>query len=196
MERIGFILRVTIVLKICRYGKKFGDAPNMISEPCFHCRSHAKGLVYPAEIVVREVQSTCRLQIVQLLAESVRQPRKPANRLTHRHILAFDKAGGYVAHIGRPVAYPYYRFYHRSRGIAASSIVLAVVAVQLYHLREVSLAREHVVNTLPVATWQSEIDSSFTAVASSACHSRSETRDRNARTFPARPRLFPFAVAP
>jgi hypothetical protein len=44
----------------------------------------------PHEIVVREVQGICGLEIFQLLAESVGQPRQPAHLHPARQILPLD----------------------------------------------------------------------------------------------------------
>jgi hypothetical protein len=65
--------------------------------------------MYPAEVVVREVQRTSGLQIVQLLREGIRQSGETSDGLTNGHILPFNVAGAYVARVGAPVAYLDYR---------------------------------------------------------------------------------------
>jgi len=72
--------------------------------------------------------------------------REPTNRHAHCKVLAFDVAGGNVPHVGTPITYFYYRLHHRGGRIAASSVVLAMIAVELYHLREVRLSRENILN--------------------------------------------------
>ena len=86
--------------------------------------------MYPAEIIVRKMQSTSGFVIVQLFAKSVRQSRKPANLHPNREVLALDKAGAYVAQIGASVAYLDYGFYHPRRRVASSSAVRLLLGQQ------------------------------------------------------------------
>ena len=58
--------------------------------------------MYPAEIVVREVQGASGLVVVQLLRERIRQPRKAPDCHANREVLPLDIAGGDVAGVGRP----------------------------------------------------------------------------------------------
>src|SRR5438552_13077876 len=51
-----------------------------------------------------------------------------------------------VPWVGPAIPYLDYRFYHRRRRIASGSIMLPVIAVELYDLREVGLPREYVLN--------------------------------------------------
>ena len=64
-----------------RQGQQLVDAPDVVGEPGLHRGSASQGLVDPAEVVVNEVQRHCRLQVPQLLAEGVGQPREA----THGH---------------------------------------------------------------------------------------------------------------
>ena len=74
--------------------------------------------------------------IVQLLTESVGQPREAADCHANREILVLDIAGADVARVGASIAYLDYRLYHRSGRVASSGVVLPVIAVYLYDLRE------------------------------------------------------------
>jgi hypothetical protein len=57
-------------------------------------RSHLlTELVQPNEIVVSEMQSTRRLQVFKLLAESVGQPGKAPHAHPHGQVLTLDHAG-------------------------------------------------------------------------------------------------------
>jgi hypothetical protein len=44
------------------------------------------------EIIVREMQSNCRLQVFELLAESISQTREATHAHSHRQVLAFNQA--------------------------------------------------------------------------------------------------------
>ena len=130
--------------------KQFSQSPNVVSQLRLHRGSTAECLVYSREVVVREVQRTRSLKIIQLLRERIGQARESANGLPNRHIGSFHVAGGYVARVWPSVAYLDYGFYHRRRRVFASTVVLAVVAIEFYHLREVGLSSENVLNSLAV----------------------------------------------
>ena len=49
-----------------------------------------------AEVVIREMQGDRRFQMCQLLAESIREPRKSSVRHARGEILPFYKTGGDV----------------------------------------------------------------------------------------------------
>jgi hypothetical protein len=129
---------------------QFFDCPNMIRQSRFHRRRHAKGLVYPAEVVICEVKRNRRFQVRQLLAVAECQSRKSFDRLPKRQVLPLHKRRADVAHVRATVAYFYYRLNHRSRRVVSSGIVLAVVAKQLYHLSEVRLSRENILNSFAI----------------------------------------------
>jgi hypothetical protein len=59
--------------------KKFGHFPQVIGQPCRHCRCNPQAGVNPNEIVKGKVQGDCGFQVLQLFAEPVRQPRKPSD---------------------------------------------------------------------------------------------------------------------
>src|SRR5947208_16953058 len=56
-------------------------------------------------------------------------------------------AGGNVPWIRSAIPYPDYRFHHWRRRIASSRIMLGVIAIELYNLREVGLPCEYVLNS-------------------------------------------------
>jgi hypothetical protein len=130
--------------------KQFGQRPDVIGQSTFHRGRNPERLVYSTKIVVREVKGASRFQIVELLAKGVRQTGESADCLAHGHVLPFDVAGRDVPHVRASIAYFYYRLNHRGGRVASSSIVLAVVAIHLYHLGKISHAREYVLDALPV----------------------------------------------
>jgi hypothetical protein len=78
---------------------------------------------------------------------------KRVKRLTDWRMVMFcrsNKAGRDMAWVWPSVAYLDYGFYHRHWRVPSSRIVLAVITVQLYHLREVGLSGEHVLNSLAI----------------------------------------------
>src|SRR5271157_1601665 len=97
-------------------------------DSCFHRGCHAKRFVYPAEIVIREVQRASGFVIIQLFAESIGQPRKAPDRHANREVLPLDVAGGDVARVWASIAYLDYGLYHRRGRIAPSSVVLPIIA--------------------------------------------------------------------
>jgi len=106
--------------------------------------------MYPAKVVIREMQSARGLEIVQLLGIAKGQSCKPLDGLTHREVLPLHIASGDVPHVWPSITYFYYRFHHRGGRISACRVVLAIVAIYLYHLREVGLSCEYVLNSLAV----------------------------------------------
>lgn len=82
--------------------KQFSQRPNVVGQSSLHRGSDPKGLVYPAQVVVREMQRTRGLQIVQLLREGIRQTSEAPDGLANGHVLAFNVAGAHVARIGTP----------------------------------------------------------------------------------------------
>src|SRR5581483_9562437 len=130
--------------------KQFSQSPDVVGQASLHCRGTAKCLVYPSEVVIREVQSARCFQVVQFFRERIRQSRESSDRLTNCHVLSFDVASADVARVGTPVAYLNYCLYHWRGRILSSRVVLPVIAIQLYHLSKVSLSRENVLNSLAV----------------------------------------------
>jgi hypothetical protein len=130
--------------------KQFGNIPHVVSQSSFHGWSDTKRLVYPAKIVIGEVQRTRGLEIVQLLAESVRQPSEPANRHPHVQILPLNVAGADVTRVRPTVPYLDYGFDYLPWRVAAFGVMLPVIAVQLYHLSEVRLPCEYILDATAV----------------------------------------------
>lgn len=118
----------------------------MVGQPSFNSRGNSEGGVHAAEVVVAEMERNGRFQVLQLFRVSVGQSRQTPDCHSHSQILRFHVAGGDVSHIGPTVAYFYYRFDHRSRGVPPSGIVLAVIAKQFYDLGEVGLSGENILH--------------------------------------------------
>src|SRR5271157_565304 len=68
----------------------------------------------------------------------------------NRQVLPLDIAGRDVARVWASVSYLDYGFYHRRGRVASGSIVLPVIAVYFYHLCEVGLPCEHILDSLAV----------------------------------------------
>jgi hypothetical protein len=159
----------------------------MIYNASFHSRRNAQTGVYAAEVVMREVQGASGLQIVQFLRVAKGQPRKALDCLTHGEVLALYEARRDMAQVWPSVAYAYYRLYHWRRRVASGSVVLAVIAVYFYHLREVSLPCEHVFDSLPVKV--ESISCDLEAVL--LCHAVAERSQELVRGFAV---AFPYPV--
>jgi hypothetical protein len=122
---------------------QFGNRPYVISNSRFHRWRHAQSLVYPAKVVVGEMQRAGRFQIVQLFRKRIRQSGKSTDCLSHRHVLSLHKTRRDMPHIGASVTYFYYCLYHRSRRIPSRRVVLSVITIQLYQLGKISLTGEY-----------------------------------------------------
>ena len=68
----------------------------MVRYSRLHCWRYAKRLMPTNKIVVHKMQGDCVAMIFKLLAESVRQSRKPTHAHSHREVLAFDIACGNI----------------------------------------------------------------------------------------------------
>ena len=66
------------------------NRPHMRTEPRFHRRSNAQGLMHATEVVVHMKQREHSDVIIELLAEGVRQPSEPPHIHPHVEILPFD----------------------------------------------------------------------------------------------------------
>ena len=99
-----------------------------------------------AKIVIGEVQCTSSLEVVQFLAVPKCQPCKSLDGLSHGQVLPLNETGRNVVRVGPSIAYLHYGFYHRRRRISCFRITLAVVSVQLYHLRKVCLPTKDALN--------------------------------------------------
>ena len=125
----------------------------MVADSRFHAGRDPQAGMYPAEVVVREVKRNRGFQVIQFLAETQRQARETAHGLAHGQVLSFHKTCRNMARVGPSVPYLGYHFYHRCRRVSSSSVMLPVVAIQLYQLGEVSLSSK---NLLDSATVESE----------------------------------------
>jgi hypothetical protein len=69
----------------------------MLTDPSFHRRSNAQGLMNPRKVVVHVEQGDHRDVIVDLLRESIGQASEPAHVHPHVEVLAFNLTGRDVA---------------------------------------------------------------------------------------------------
>ena len=99
-----------------------------------------------SEIVSAELQSTSGFQVCQFLAVRVRKSSEAPKRHSQRQVRSLDMTCGYALGVGSPISYPNYDFYHFRGRISSSRIMLAIIAIQLYHLRVIRLACKHVLN--------------------------------------------------
>lgn len=82
------------------HGNHLPDCPNMVRDSGFHGRSHAQCLVNPAKVVVHVVNGNGVSVVLDLLRESVCQPREPSHAHSHGKILALDATGRDVLGVG------------------------------------------------------------------------------------------------
>ena len=73
--------------------KQFRDRPLALFNPGFHRRGATNRQVHFAEIVIRKVERDRRLEVLELLAESVGQPRQPAAVHPQRVVLLLNVRG-------------------------------------------------------------------------------------------------------
>jgi len=106
--------------------------------------------MYATEIVVGKMQSASSFQIIEFLRKGIRQSRKTPDCHSEGEVASLDETSRDVARVGPSIAYLDYRLYHRRRRVPSSRVVLPIIAVQLYHLREVGLTSEHVLDAFPV----------------------------------------------
>ena len=78
------------IIETC--GQQFTDRPDMIGNPERHSWRFADGFMHAAKIVMRDIQANGRNMMVKLLAETVRQSRKPPLLHAERQILPLDVA--------------------------------------------------------------------------------------------------------
>lgn len=103
-----------------------------------------------AEVVISEVQRTSGLQVVQFLAECVGQARKSANRHPHGEVLPLNVRSAHVFGIRVSLANLGYNLHDWLWGVPPGSVVLAVIAVQLYDLSEVNIRPKVLFNGIDV----------------------------------------------
>jgi hypothetical protein len=116
----------------------------MIGQASFHRGGNAQRLVYPAEIVVCKMQRTSGLQIIEFLRERIGQSRKPADCLTHGHILPLDKASRDVARVGPSSA-------ERPNLVRLNPLAMEILHTQIHQLDTVDACLEGV-RTAPPCT--------------------------------------------
>jgi hypothetical protein len=102
-----------------------------------------------AEIIVREMQGGGGFEMRQLLAVSIGQPRKPAKLHSEGEVLPFDKRCRDVLRVG--ITAPHFGYNLRDRSWGVPLIPkLAVVAVQLRQLSEVSVTSKGFLDSFAV----------------------------------------------
>src|ERR1700685_2177459 len=72
----------------------------MIGQARFHCRCDSEARMHAAEIIVGEVQGDSGLKMRQLLAESIREPRKSPHRHSHSQVLPLHKRRADMVRVG------------------------------------------------------------------------------------------------
>src|SRR5271165_6878966 len=72
----------------------------MIGQPRFYRWCDSQRLVNPAEVVVHVVQRNGVAVVLQLLTESIRQPREAPHGHAHRKVLALNKRCADVLRVG------------------------------------------------------------------------------------------------
>jgi hypothetical protein len=105
--------------------------------------------MHTAEIVVGEMQGDSGFQVRQFLAESIRQPRKPAKLHSEGEVLPLHKRSTDVLRIGIPTANLGYNLRDSALGVPLIP-VLPVVSVELGQLSKVSVSREGFFDSLAV----------------------------------------------
>jgi hypothetical protein len=103
--------------------------------------------MHTTEIVIREVQGNRSFKVRQLLAESIRKPRKAPKLCSHGQVLPLHVTSRDVIFV-RPSVYDFgYNLRDSWWGIPrVGAIVLSVIPEQFHKLREVGLSREDTLN--------------------------------------------------
>src|ERR1039458_4000455 len=117
-------------------GYQFCQLPHMVCQGRFHRGRNAQRLVNPAEVVVGEVQTVCRPEVLPLLAESVRQPRQAAHLHSDGEILTLHMGRANLVGIG--VAHDWDPLRVRHVGMAVPTLAFGVAGINLDELREVA----------------------------------------------------------
>lgn len=82
--------------------KHFLDCPDVIGDPGFHRGGNSEGLVKAAKIVVHIEEGYCVDLILDLLRESIGQPRESQHSHAHREVLTLNVTGGDLLRGGLP----------------------------------------------------------------------------------------------
>jgi hypothetical protein len=102
-----------------------------------------------AEIVIREVQGDSSLQVRQLLAESICQPRQAAKLHSHREVLPFNVAGRDMRRVGVALSNFGYNLRDWAWGVPLIP-VLAIISEQLHELGKIHVSAERFSDSFPV----------------------------------------------
>jgi len=95
------------------------------------------------EIVIREVQSNCGFQIVQLPREGICQARESAKLHSHREVLPFNEGRADMFGVRIPKSHFGYNLHDSWWGVPRiGAIVLPKIAKQLCELREIHVQTE------------------------------------------------------
>ena len=122
----------------------------MIRQARFHRGSNAQTRMNTAKIVIREVQGDSGFQVIQLLAESVCQPRQSANLHPQREVLPFHQTGRDVLRVRTTPSNLGYNLHDWPWGVPRSAVMLAIIAKQLFQLREIGVSSEAFSNSCGV----------------------------------------------
>src|SRR5216684_7888243 len=100
-----------------------------------------------AQIVIRKMQSDSGFQVLQFLAKSIGQPRKPSHCHSHSQVLSLDMACTYMLRVGPTIPHLGYNLRNVSWGVPRCAVVLAEVAKQLYELGKVTSSGKYIFNS-------------------------------------------------
>ena len=95
--------------------------PHPVRHSCRHRRRYPKAPVNPDEVIVSEMQGQRCLEIVQLLAEGVRQPRESPAGHPDREVLPLHVARRYEGRIRVAVNHGWDRLHDLRRGISGGA---------------------------------------------------------------------------
>src|SRR6266536_1287794 len=127
--------------------------------------------MHAAEIVVRKMQIHSSPKIFQFSRKGVGQPSEAAKLHSDGQVLALYKTGGDVRRIGVSASDLGYNLRDLSWGVAFISL-LAVISVELRKLREVGIAAERFLDSLPVedVSIGSQLDAMVSNAAPNVSH--------------------------
>src|SRR5438309_892052 len=94
-----------------------------------------------AEVVVGEVESYRSLEVLELLAKSIRQPSEPSAVHAQRMVLLLDMAGRNAIYVWHPLHNCLFGLHNLCRAIPTGSVFVEVDhRVGLYQLRIINFA--------------------------------------------------------
>ena len=103
-----------------------------------------------AQIVIREVQSASRFQVVQFLAKGIGQARKPSHHHSHGEVLPFNMTRTDFLFVRVSLHDLGYNLEDWTWGVLCRAVVLAIVAIQLDKLREIHITPKRLFNRIDV----------------------------------------------